>query len=819
MPRESKIQYNPRLSVAENAKKSGVTEDAIRYYIRTRGIDRRFEEKKKVLKGMKAYLKEHPNATRAELAKETGHGINTVRRYWDILHGEGKLKPSEKKADVREQRVTTINNRHIAYLDKLPVEFIREYLVARETAAKAVVDVILESTEVVEHTPIEVAEAIKQAPVEVVEQADKKAKTSKKAKEKAPKKEKAKAEKEPKTKKQKASKVNSTIRCTDEYVYFYQNTPLSNWWISEPSIPYDGHEFSNSEALFMYLKAKTFRDEELAKHFPHLNYDKAKDLGHLVRNFSDDIWEKERENAMYIALKAKLAVDKAYRETLLSEEFRGKTFVEASPSDEVWGIHQSITDAYNGAAWKGLNLLGKLHTIIRDELLSLREPQERVITPIEPIEIKPKRKPKATISKNIYSTDDTMIRSIIGGIIGDISGSTREGYGSNAASARLIITANSYFTDDSAMTIAVAEWLNNRETCNLKDCLIKWHDKYPNVGYGHLFNNFTETGEAQPSNANGGAMRVAPCAIYAQSLEEAMLLAEEQCKVSHTTDIAINGAKAIAAAIYIAKEETRKGKTDVEIKATIKSYIETHFGYNLDMPLEDIQERSIRLAFSRAVFDITKVATDDYKNNNMSSASLSCPMAIQAFLLGNNYEESIRYALAMGGDSDSIACMAGSVSAQVYGIPKQLVDEALVYLPSEMIDVLNRFETENNFTPTRISPPKMERWSQKCDMVVYGYGNGLNEKGTFDTYRSNSNAFPKKGYKIPTIGKSLDEIKESIAEFITYAKQNPDIRFHIKQVGYDKAGYTIEQIAPLFNDAKEVTNILFLKEMLAILNW
>ena len=232
MPRESKIQYNPRLSVAENAKKCGVTEDAIRYYIRTRGIDRRFEEKKKVLKGMKAYFKEHPNATRAELAKETGHGINTVRRYWDILHGEGKLKPSEKKADVREQRVTTINNRHIAYLDKLPVEFIREYLAARETTTNAVAEVIPEAVEVVEQTSIEV--------VEVIEQTAKKTKTAKKQK--------AKAVKEPK-----AKKASDTIKCSDKYAYFYQDTPLSNWWASNPRIPYDGHEFGSSEALFMWV--------------------------------------------------------------------------------------------------------------------------------------------------------------------------------------------------------------------------------------------------------------------------------------------------------------------------------------------------------------------------------------------------------------------------------------------------------------------------------------------------------------------------------------------------------------------------------------
>ena len=75
------------------------------------------------------------------------------------------------------------------------------------------------------------------------------------------------------------------------------------------------------------------------------------------------------------------------------------------------------------------------------------------------------------------------------------------------------------------------------------------------------------------------------------------------------------------------------------------------------------------------------------------------------------------------------------------------------------------------------------------------------------------------GYPIPTIGKSLEEIKASVATFIEYAKQNPYMRFHVRKVGYDKAGYTIEQIAPMFNGAKDVTNILLPKEMVKVLNW
>lgn len=120
------------------------------------------------------------------------------------------------------------------------------------------------------------------------------------------------------------------------------------------------------------------------------------------------------------------------------------------------------------------------------------------------------------------------------------------------------------------------------------------------------------------------------------------------------------------------------------------AYIESNFGYDLNKTLEEIQERSNDLARQRQEFRATGIATDGYMN--MSNAALSCPMAIMAFLMGEDFEESIRYSMAMLGDSDSIACMAGSISAQLYGIPQQLVDEALVYLPIEMVDVLNKFE-------------------------------------------------------------------------------------------------------------------------------
>lgn len=612
--------------------------------------------------------------------------------------------------------------------------------------------------------------------------------------------------------------TTSKIRCTDEYVYFYSNkTPFSNWNIT-PGIKYDGYEFSSSEALFMYLKAKVFRDDEMATRIVPLDPKEAKRCGRLVCNYIDEIWERERENAMYIALKAKLEASPEFRDALLSEEYRGKTFVEASPYDKIWGIKLSVPEAYAGKQWNGLNLLGKLLTELRDETLGLIAPQNRKITPIsqEDVEsIKPKTSPtkKMVPSKNTYSTDGEMVFSILGGIIGDIVGSSREGYGHNTLSPRKLLTVDSHITDDTILTIAVAD--SDMEL--LKSSLQRWSKPYIHAGFGHFFKEFIYTGEPQVSNGNGGAMRVAPFAIRAKSLDEALELAEQQCRITHITDVAINGAKAIAAAIYIAKEERQKGTLPAEIKAKIKAYVEENFGYNLGRSLEEIQAQSVELAKQRNEFRRTGKEVSTYLN--MSNASLSCPMAISAFLLGDNYEESIRYALAMMGDADTIACMAGNISAQVYGIPKQLVDEALVYIPSEMVNVLRDFEPHNNFVASRVTPPEISKWRINGETIVYGSGDESDENGKTETVASRFNHHPRLGYPIPTIGKSLEEIKASVATFIEYAKQNPYMRFHVRKAGYDKAGYTIEQIAPMFDGAKDVTNILLPKEMVKVLNW
>lgn len=345
MPRETKIKYDPSLSVAENAKKCGVSVAAIRYYIKTRGIDRRYDGKVKVVEGMKAYLAEHPNATRAELQRATGHGINTIRRYWDVLHGTDELPTNQNKSTIRDREKVVSHKRHITYLDKLPIEFLREYMEAREAAANSVTEATTKAVEVVEQTP-------------------KKARA--------------------KTKQPKALRANSTIRCTDKFVYFYQDTPLSNWWASNPRIPYDGHEFGSSEALYMYLKARGLGDDKVANEILALDdnakltdrqrFAKAKSLGKKCK-FNNYVFLANREKWMYTALYAKYEVDEEFRRVLMSDEYRGLTFVEASPRDVNWGIGLSVSAAYEGKAWKGKNLLGKLLTKLRNEHLGTNTTQ------------------------------------------------------------------------------------------------------------------------------------------------------------------------------------------------------------------------------------------------------------------------------------------------------------------------------------------------------------------------------------------------------------------------------------------------------------
>jgi ADP-ribosylglycohydrolase len=226
-------------------------------------------------------------------------------------------------------------------------------------------------------------------------------------------------------------------------------------------------------------------------------------------------------------------------------------------------------------------------------------------------------------------------------------------------------------TDDSVMSVAVAEMCIKGYVPNNKEMIIKtfkkWGQLYPNAGYGGMFYFWIfsrDTNLHKPYNSygNGSGMRVSPVGFYARSLKEALKLAEESAEVTHNHPEGIKGAQAIASAIYLA----RMGKS----KQEIKEYIEDEFDYDLSRTCDEIRP--------------------DYCFNETCQGC--CPEAIIAFLESDDYESAVRLAVSLGGDSDTIACMTGSIAAAFYGVPDELVAKFLPYLSDEMRTVLDNFE-------------------------------------------------------------------------------------------------------------------------------
>ena len=159
------------------------------------------------------------------------------------------------------------------------------------------------------------------------------------------------------------------MKVTDKYVFFWGG-PFSNFAPVEEGIEFDGFRFSTSEHVFMYIKAKTFNDDEIAEKIKNaLDPKTAKKLGRKVRGFNEQVWEKHRDNAMKTAVQLKFDASSEFRNELLKEKYRNKTFVEASPYDCIWGIGMSMDDpdVNNESKWRGLNLLGNILTKLRDE--------------------------------------------------------------------------------------------------------------------------------------------------------------------------------------------------------------------------------------------------------------------------------------------------------------------------------------------------------------------------------------------------------------------------------------------------------------------
>lgn len=264
---------------------------------------------------------------------------------------------------------------------------------------------------------------------------------------------------------------------------------------------------------------------------------------------------------------------------------------------------------------------------------------------------------------------------ILGGIVGDIIGSTREWHNVKTEDFELL-PQSSRFTDDTVMTLAVAEWLMtdpSHSESALIECMQRLGRKYPNAGYGGMFRSWLATDNPEPYNSfgNGSAMRVSPVGLYANSMKEALELARITASVSHNHPEGIKGAQAIAACIYLKRVET------LDVVGKIRRFVEKHFGYNLDIDIRDIRKDY--------TFDVT--------------CQGSVPIAIMSFLQEpDSVEKAIRLAVSMGGDSDTIGCMTASIATAERAhtissgsLSREIEDKCRELLPPDLLDINDRF--------------------------------------------------------------------------------------------------------------------------------
>ncbi len=277
------------------------------------------------------------------------------------------------------------------------------------------------------------------------------------------------------------------------------------------------------------------------------------------------------------------------------------------------------------------------------------------------------------------------LSGIYGAIIGDIAGSRFEfkphrnkdfellysfsgnGYSENQTVEDLF--KSSHFTDDTVMTIAVANALieANGKYDNLTELVVKnmktFGNKYPYRGYGYNFQQWLIRDTVEPYNSlgNGSAMRISAVPYFAKNIEEVKKFSKMVSEVTHNHPEGIKGAEAVAVAIYLALHN--------HTKEEILKEIEENY-YSLDFDYEELKQ--------------------SYKFNETCPGSV--PQSIFAFKISTTYEDTIRTAISMGGDADTMACISGAIAGAFYGVPNNLKKDVLKFIPSEFIDILNKFE-------------------------------------------------------------------------------------------------------------------------------
>jgi ADP-ribosylglycohydrolase len=249
---------------------------------------------------------------------------------------------------------------------------------------------------------------------------------------------------------------------------------------------------------------------------------------------------------------------------------------------------------------------------------------------------------------------------MIGAIAGDIIGSVYEW--NNIKTKKFpLFDPDCCFTDDTVLTVALAESiLTGTDYASLMKA---YYRRYPNAGYGGLFHLWAQTHDSEPYNSwgNGAAMRISSVGFAFNTLDEVLSRAAEYTGVTHNHIEGIKGAQATAAAIFLG----RRGST----KADIKQYIAETFHYDLSRSADEIRPA--------------------YQFNE--SCQETVPQAITCFLESTDFEDAIRNAISLGGDSDTLACITGGIAQAHYGVPANIADRAMSILDENLRGVTARF--------------------------------------------------------------------------------------------------------------------------------
>jgi len=254
---------------------------------------------------------------------------------------------------------------------------------------------------------------------------------------------------------------------------------------------------------------------------------------------------------------------------------------------------------------------------------------------------------------------------MLGAIAGDIIGSVHEFEARKTKDFPLFV-AKSRFTDDTVLTIAVADCLLTGSSYT--DKFHEYTRAYPDRGYGARFWHWVESGSRRPYNSwgNGAAMRVSPVAFALQTLDGVLKEARASAEVTHNHPEGIRGAQATAAATFLARQGNSKNK--------IRNVIEKQFGYDLSRGTSTIRQT--------------------YSFNE--SCQETVPEAITSFLESEDYEDAVRLAISLGGDADTLACIAGGIAEAFYGgVPAAIANPALALLDDGLRKTVKRFYESN----------------------------------------------------------------------------------------------------------------------------